>query len=81
LVDTPFHPDGDIDSRRKYPAISTTREDGLFFSWAINQLLGLPQTISLVDFSVDTTLAGFRLPTEAKWEWAADVGWDSAKYT
>ena len=52
----------------------------LFYRWAENERLGLPQTVDLTDWSVDQNAAGWRLPTKAEWDHAARGGLSSAEY-
>ncbi|MEM6532541.1 MAG: SUMF1/EgtB/PvdO family nonheme iron enzyme [Myxococcota bacterium] len=80
ILDVPGHPDGDTESLADHPVEETTWFGALFYSWALNRAAGGANPISLVDWTTDSAVAGWRLPTEAEWEYAARGGFDGADF-
>lgn len=74
IKDVDDHKDGAVDSRADHPMVDVSWYGAMFYCFALNRRAGIDNPIDLQDWSVDPSMDGWRLPTEAEWERAARGG-------
>lgn len=57
-----------------HPVTTATWCGAMMYCWLLNKSNGLEQSVDIVSWTQDLTKSGFRLPTDAEWEYACRAG-------